>query len=210
MLKFYRLTGDTKFLARIPEVARLARRGEAPRGCRAVAGGRTHPTFVELGTNQPLYVHRDGSNVVNGEYYVDRDPRKTLAHYGSFRQIDVARLRRDYLEAKALSPESLQKASPLAAAPWKATPLPRYFVADSQGSRATTPERVAIVVASLDEQGRWLSELGSTSHPYRGDGPREPAPGDFSQTQVGDETDTSPYRVEHLLGHLHRRPTSGT
>ena len=200
LLEYYRLTGDAKFLARVPEVLDWLDAVKLPADVVAVAGGRSHPTFVEVGTNQPLYVHRRGSNVMNGEYYVDRDPRKTLAHYGSFRQIDVARLRRDYLEAKALSPESLQKASPLAAAPWKATPLPRYFVADSQGSRATTPDRVAIVLASLDEQGRWLSELGTTSHPYRGDGPREPAPGDFSQTQVGDQTDTSPYRVEHLLG----------
>ena len=36
----------------------------------AIATGRTHPTFVEVGTNKPLYVHRRGSKVVNGQYYV--------------------------------------------------------------------------------------------------------------------------------------------
>ena len=32
-----------------------------------------------------------------------------------------------------------------------------------------------------------------TSRPYRGDGSKEVAKGDFSGTQVGDESDTSPY-----------------
>ena len=38
----------------------------------------TYPTFIEIGTNRPLYVHRRGSNVVNGEYYVDYNPEKTV------------------------------------------------------------------------------------------------------------------------------------
>ena len=41
-----------------------------------------------------------------------------------------------------------------------------------------------------------ISPLGSTSHPYRGDGSKEVAPGDFSSTQVGDESDTSPHRAD--------------
>jgi len=41
-----------------------------------------------------------------------------------------------------------------------------------------------------------ISPLGSTSHPYRGDGSKEVAPGDFSRTQVGDESDTSPHRAD--------------
>jgi|GEM_PF-3797824 len=32
-----------------------------------------------------------------------------------------------------------------------------------------------------------------TSHPYRGPGTATPARGDFSQTHVGDHTDTSPF-----------------
>jgi hypothetical protein len=37
-------------------------------------------------------------------------------------------------------------------------------------------------------------------HPYKGPGPKEVAPGDFSQTHVGDEYDTSPFRDEKLMG----------
>ena len=66
--------------------------------------GRTHPTFVELGTNSPLYVHRERLQRRQRRYYVDGNPANTLAHYSSFRRIDVAGLRKQYAEAKALSP----------------------------------------------------------------------------------------------------------
>ena len=65
------------------------------------------------------------------------------------------------------------------------------------GSQAN---RAARAIASLDDRGRWVTELATTSHPYRRDGSAAVAPGDFSRTLVGDETDTSPYRAEHLLG----------
>jgi hypothetical protein len=39
------------------------------------------------------------------------------------------------------------------------------------------------------------------SHPYKGDGPKEIAPGNFGATQVGDEFDTSPYTAtERVIG----------
>ena len=42
-------------------------------------GGRyTHSTFVEMGTNKPVYVHRKGSNVKYGKYYVDYNDQKLL------------------------------------------------------------------------------------------------------------------------------------
>jgi pectate lyase-like protein len=82
----------------------------------ATPANRTHPTFIELGTNKPLYVHREGSNVVNGRYFIDYNPRNTIAHYGSFRRIDVADLRQRYQQAKALAPADAAKDSPLLAA----------------------------------------------------------------------------------------------
>jgi len=163
-------------------------------------GGRTHPTLVEVGTNKNLYVHRRGSNVVNGEYFVDGDPHNTIGHYSSFRQVDVAQLRKDYLAAKALLPVEVTKSSPLRPGAGR-MPLPRYFAIREAsvfgaGAGAAPADRVARVVTSLDAEGRWIAPLGSTSHPYRGDGSKAGAPGDFSRTQVGDESDTSPYRAD--------------
>lgn len=197
LLKYYRLTGDARYIARVPAALDWLDSVRLPADVAAIAGGRSHPTFVEVGTNQPLYVHRRGSNAVNGEYYVDRNPRKTIGHYGSFRQIDVARLRQDYLDARALPPEKLAGASPLGRGA-RPAPLPRYFVVRERrpgapGGDVSLEARVNRIVRSLDAHGRWLVELATTSHPYRGDAQQAATAGDFSQTLVGDESDTSPY-----------------
>ena len=57
LVRFYDLTGETKFLARIPEALEWLDKLALPAG--VAPQGRTHPTFVELNTNQPLYVHRE-------------------------------------------------------------------------------------------------------------------------------------------------------
>lgn len=198
LLEFHRLTGEAGFLAPIPDALDWLDAVRLP--AELATAGRTHPTFVELGTNRPLFLHRRGSNVVNGEYYVDANPNNTIGHYGSTRQIDVAQLRQQYADAKALPPTEVTKGSPLlpGASP---SPLARFFEVRPPrefGSRGPSPlpipDRAARAIASLDAQGRWISELGSTSHPYRGPGSKTIVPGDFRSTNVGDERDTSPFR----------------
>jgi hypothetical protein len=190
LIKFYRWTGDPKFLARVPEALDWLDGLTLPPG--VAPAGRTHPTFVEIGTNKPLYVHRDGSNVVNGRYFVDYDPKNTIQHYSAFRSVDVAALRRSLADAKTWSPAELANASLLSSG---VQPLPRFFAADRPGG--TSP---AELIAGLKPEGYWLSPLGSNSHPYRSGGSRTPVPGDFSRTAVGDDTDTSPYPDRALAG----------
>ena len=93
--------------------------------------GRTHPTFVELGTNEPLYVHREGSNVFNGRYYVDKNPKGTIVHYSSFRNIDVAGLRRQYEAARNTPPAEVIRTSPLKLGAGK-VPLAKYYTPGRQ------------------------------------------------------------------------------
>ncbi len=192
LLRFYRLTGETKFLARIPEAIDWLESLALPRG--VAPKGRTHPTFIELGTNRPLYVHREGSNVVNGRYYADYNPENTLGHYSAFRAIDTVGLRKRYAEAKALPPAELARTSPLAAGRGLA-PLPKFFAVDMS---VTTP--VAAVLSDLNETGYWPAPLGYNSHPFTRHGSSTVAPGDYSRTHVGDETDTSPYPDPSLTG----------
>ena len=158
--------------------------------------GRTHPTFIELGTNKPLYVHREGSNVVNGRYFVDYDPANTLGHYSAFREVDVAGLRRQLCRgrrrrhrrsvAKALAAAGRRRRH-AAAALLRAVDAPKDRAAEVDRERST-------------REGYWPAPLGYNSHPYKGDGSKTPAPGDFSRTHVGDETDTSPYPDAKLKG----------
>lgn len=200
LFSFYRLTGDRKYIARVPETLDWLESVRLP--ARLQRDGRTHPTFVALGTNQPLYVHRRGSNVVNGAYYVDGNPEDTVIHYSSFRAVDVARLRAEYERLAAMTPEAAAAGSPLLARQGSVG-LPDYFtlgditVSDmtSQGTRprAATPETLAALVAGLNERGYWPTPLRAVSNPYIGDGSPEVAPGEFRITRVGDTSDTSPY-----------------
>jgi nucleoside-diphosphate-sugar epimerase len=52
------------------------------------------------------------------------------------------------------------------------------------------------VLAGLDSQYRWLVKHAETSHPYIGDGVKTEPTDQFASTNMGDETDTSPYRDE--------------
>jgi PelA/Pel-15E family pectate lyase len=191
LLRFYRLTGETKFLARIPEAIDWLEKLALPAG--VAPPGRTHPTFVELGTNEPLYVHREGSNVVNGRYFVDKNPKGTIVHYSSFRNIDIAALRRQYDAARSTPPAEVIKTSPLKLGAGK-VPLAKYYTLSGS---AGDPGKV---VAELNAQGYWLAPLGYNSHPYKAAGAKAPQPGDFSQTYVGDASDTSPFPDPKLMG----------
>lgn len=200
LMSFYELTGDPKYLARVPEaldwLAKVALPEPRP-------DGRTHPTFLEIGTDRPLYIHRRGSNVVNGAYYADGDPQKTLAHYSSFRLVKLDDLRARYAALKATPPDKVAANSPLT----HKGPLPRFFAnqdfatSDLNGGGTmaplkANPETVARLVADLNTQGYWPTPLVAASHPYSGPGPATPTPGDYSQTHVGDAWDTSPYPTD--------------
>lgn len=191
LVQFYQMTGDPKLIARIPEAIDWLEGLTLPPGI--APPGRTHPTFVAIGTNEPIYVHREGSNVFNGRYYVDANPKGTIAHYSSFRRVDVARLRKLYEDARASNPDALAKASPLAprAVP---TPPPRLVAAVIERGDP------AKVIASLNPEGYWLAPLEMNSHPYKADGTSTPVAGDYSQTHVGDESDTSPYPDRTIQG----------
>lgn len=190
LMNFYRLTGESKYLSRIPEAITWLEGLRLPD-----ADGKTnrYPTFVELGSNRALYVHRRGSNVVNGEYYADGDPEHTVGHYSSVRILDLAALRAEFEALRAISPDEVSAGSPLTIA----KPLDRYFLTEmGKVSDLNTPDGrqgVQSVVKSLNRDGYWPTPLKATSHPYSGDGSAEVQPGDFRSTRVGDMTDTSPY-----------------
>jgi len=58
------------------------------------------PRFVDPDTGKPLYVHRKGSNVKNGTYYIDQNIENTIAHYNSATFVNPGELRRRYEEVK--------------------------------------------------------------------------------------------------------------
>lgn len=205
MLDFYEWTADERFLARIPEAFKWL---ESVRlsGDEVRMPGREFPTFIEIGTNRALINHRRGSNVVNGEYYHDYDPENPIVHYSQWRAIDLDGLRARYEALRTADREYLVSQSPLNRQP--DFELPRYFTnrsievsdlnaaSDPAWGEAPGAARVAELVNGLNDEGYWPTPLRATSNPYIGDGDPVPAEGDFSQTRVGDASDTSPYIAE--------------
>ncbi len=190
LITFYEVTGDTRYLARVPEGIEWL---ERVRLAKPDAGGRTHPTFIELQSNRPLYVHRRGSSVGFGEYFVDYDPKRPIGHYSATRRIDTAALRKRYEDARKADLKELAKNSPLAAGAG-IVELPRFFAERyAPPGKTDLGTQVRDSLSTLNPTGFWPAPLAQTSHPYRGVANKANAPGDFATTHVGDETDTSPF-----------------
>uniref|UniRef100_UPI004026000A pectate lyase n=1 Tax=Phocaeicola massiliensis TaxID=204516 RepID=UPI004026000A len=196
MMEYYKLTADTRFLSGIPaaihflesmklpesDVKKWKRQSNNPEAILV-------PRFVDPDTGKPLYVHRKGSNVKNGTYYIDQNIENTIGHYNSATFVNPSELRRRYEEVKKIPVSELAKNSPFLQD--QLVPLPKYYTR----LRGKATEEVARgLVKSLTKDGCWLSPLKSTSNPYKPytvSGPSEETK--YTTTFVGDEHDTSPY-----------------
>jgi len=198
LMYFYQLTGDKKYMARIPEAIEWLDKLRLPDSL--IVGNKTHPSFIEVDTNKPLYIHRKGSNVTNGEYWADYNPKNSVSHYASTRVIYMDSLRKAYNYLMSLSPEKVTEGSILKTTNYQ---LPLYFTERDEkmsdlNSRYlpkmdANTETVKKIIADLNPEGYWPTLLTGASNPYIGPGPKEVIPGDFNTTRVGDKYDTSPY-----------------
>jgi len=194
LLKFYQYTGDKKFLEHIPDAIKWLEETALPAD--KAENWRTHPTFVEVATNKPIYVHRKGSNVKFGSYYIDYNDDHLLSHYGGKCHVPLDELKAEYKRLSALPPEEVTKDSPLKSEQFKGAGSPQsYYDLNRYNFPMQVDETmVGEIVRLLDAQNRWLTKHASISHPYIGDGQRQELTDEFASTNVGDETDTSPYR----------------
>jgi PelA/Pel-15E family pectate lyase len=205
LIKFYRLTGDSKFLARIPEALDWLDSLEVKD--KSLIEGRSHPSFVELKTNQAIYTHRRGANVVNGEYYADYIPGNMLAHYKSATKIDVAALRQAYQLALATPPAEASQKSPLNK--HLRLTLTKFFTigkvsfsdlnfrAQINKQSSSLMDSATQLIQSLNQQGYWPTPLYYTTNPYIGEPSKAIANNEYANTMVGDKWDTSPYPTEN-------------
>lgn len=215
LFNYFQLTGDKKYLARIPEAIAWLKSCPLPADAATVnpllGGGRTHPTFVELGTNDGLYMHRYGSNIHNGAYYADKDYTNTISHYSAGRQIDIAGLESTYQSLNRMGDAAI--ADMVARSPLKSTgatrALPRYFSIREvdfpdlfTGATMPTPvvpdSEVQTLLAELGTKNYWTSAVPEIVNTYRGDGPTAPYAGTaYRSKHVGDAYDTSPYPADN-------------
>lgn len=211
LMKFYRLTGDSKFLARIPDA--LDWLDSLKVADSSKIEGRTHPSFIEVGTGRAIFTHRRGSNIANGEYYRDYVPGNMLAHYKSAANIPVKELRNVYRDILALPSKEVNQNSPLLESIKIA--LPTYFTlgkisfsdlnfrAQSERvkeSEESLEQKAGKLINALNTRGYWPSPLFYTTNPYIGKPPQNNSgsrDNRYANTMVGDKWDTSPYPVKN-------------
>jgi PelA/Pel-15E family pectate lyase len=198
LMDYYELTGETKFLARIPEAMDFLDAIEYPveyasyfpRELRP--GQHLYPSCVELGTGKPLYVHRSGSNGYNGKFYIDYDPENQWMPTFNMRALNIEALRTRYNRLLQTSPEEIIRTSPL----YNPQPVaPVYHVP----LRVPSAAEVKDILVAIGSKPYWEG-IFANSNPYIGLPPEgftnEQDYSNYSTTQVGDQYDTSPYRFE--------------
>lgn len=201
MMDYYQLTGESKFLAGIPAAIEFLESVKLPESERKRYGKRGRegydtfvPRFIDPDTGKPLYVHRKGSNVVNGHYYTDQNIANTIVHYGSGAFLNIARIKEAYQQIKNTPIKELTENSPLLSN--KPIPLNKYY-SRMPHNRNNQDKDVAELIKGLSKDGYWLSPIRMTSHPYK-ECPSMPASNEtkYATTFVGDEYDTSTYASE--------------
>jgi len=194
LLKFYQLTGDARYLSRVPAAIKWLESVQLPP--EKQDGERKYPMFIDPETQKPIFVHRKGSNVKYGSYYLDDDDSHLLSHYGGKSRVQLQELKDEYARLTSLPVEEATKDSPLLPGKFEHEGTPQSYYDLSRVDFDFTPsaEQALEIINSLDGQNRWLTKHAMTSHPYIGDGTKTEMTNEFSSTYVGDETDTSPYR----------------
>lgn len=228
LFNYFKLTGNRKYLARVPEAIAWLESCKLPTDAaelNPLLKGRTHPTFIELNTNKPRYVHRYGSNIHNGAYYVDYDIRNTPSHYSAGRVIDIEGLKQTYNSLNSMNDKDIAAMvakSPLNTKGTRALPryfsmgevdFPDLFAGAIKVSPATSQDEASKVVNSLEGKGYWLSALPAITNPYRGDGAKTPYTGAaYRSKHVGDIYDTSPYPADNppdIAPYVKKAPPQG-
>lgn len=193
LIRFYQYTGDKEFLSGVPQAIEWLEKTQLPK--KQAEGNRTHPTFIDIETQKPIYVHRKGSNVKYGRYYLDSNDKNLLAHYGGKTRIDIERLKDEYEKVKTIPASEVIKDSPLTPQQfqYQGTPQKYYNLNRGHSNREVDNVTIAEIINSLDEDYRWLTMHAYISNPYIGDGKLTDETDKYASTRVGDETDTSPY-----------------
>ena len=197
LLRFYQITGDEKYLKPIPKAIEWLEK-TAYKSDTTTERRYTHPTFINPATQHPVYVHRKGSNVQCGFYYCDENEGELLSHYYGKSYVPIDLLQNEYERVSNLSLEEVIKNSPLKIDRFEGYKTPQQEFDFGMGRLFERPGRrgtdVEEIIRSLDKDGRWLVSNCSTSHPYSEEIIEDPESHQYSSINVGDQTDTSPYR----------------
>ena len=162
LIRFYCWTGDSKYLSRIPDAFEFLESIKYEQkeidffGLNVPEGQILCPTFVEVGTNKPLYLHR-----ADGKYWVDYDPRDIITHYKSYRFIKIGELKKQYEDVLVMNKEEAVKNSPFLGTNKGIYKFPKY-ISKGSGMKENT-DLVADIVNALKSKPYWPGKLPGVS-----------------------------------------------
>ena len=145
---FYRITGDRKYLAPVPAALEWLENSYVKDD---PAQNYTHARVYQLGTNKPLYSHREGTTKKNGRYYQDHTFGNFVCHYGQAARIDVPAHKKEFERVNALTPEQAFAEYERKTANKKALP-------------DVKPEEVESIIKSLNSTGAWIEDLSISNY----------------------------------------------
>jgi len=142
---FYRMTGDRRYLNPIPAALEWLENSYITTDS---SKNYTHARVYELGTNDPVYSHREGTSMENGHYYYDHEFGNFVCHYGQITKIDVPALKREYDRVKSLTPEQA---------------IAEYDHRKKENNPpvlpAVAPDEAETVIKALDGKGAWITDI---------------------------------------------------
>ena len=170
LLKFYQYTGDRKYLSRIPDAIKWLYKVKLPESM-TENGKYTHSLFVEVGTDKPIFVHRKGSNVKYGYYYVDTIDSHLLGHMQGKGNINVQYLKDEYARVSALSPDEATQRFAITPGKFEGRGMPQSLLSSQQARKAREGRlrrprcKVKEVINSVDNKNRWLVKHAMIEQP---------------------------------------------
>jgi hypothetical protein len=203
MIGFYKLTGDRKFLARLPEALDWLDQVKTPQNL--IAPGRTHPTFILEGSNTPVYIHRKRVQHRQRPLLRRRQPEQSdrplrlVPQRRHGRHPPRIRGRRRHGSGRPDRRLAAQGPGRVAEAAEILHPARRQRLGHVDRRPPRTgpgPEAIAAVCRSWTATAAWITPLTTTSNPYNGEAPAAVTGGEYQTTRVGDLWDVSPYTTD--------------
>ncbi len=160
MLNYYGLTGDKRFLERLPdafsflESVKLTDAQAAESGKKMKEGDILCPTFIEPDTHRPLFYRRKGESLWSGGYEMVDVMLGAKQSYSSVRVVKLKTLKERYETLKATPVAEILAKSPLTTV--STGKMDKYFIA---GEKGASGDLAADVVAGLNAANYWPAPL---------------------------------------------------
>lgn len=150
---FYKITGNRKYLVPIPDAIEWLENSVIntdsskefyhPYFKKPIKF--THAYYYELGTNKPIYVHREGTGVEDERFRISYD-MNGMYPYGPPYVLDIKKIKNEYIRINNLTPEQAKEE-------YEAEKKARVKIV------RVNPKKVDEIISSQDERGAWVTEI---------------------------------------------------